>query len=235
MAENWDMPAVLLILICVLNDAATLVISVDNTQISTKPDKWRLGQLMLLSVLLAMCLAALSFAHFFVARDVFNVTPDELHTIMYLHISSAPHFVIFSTRVPGYCWQNLPSWIFAACIIGTQIVALFFSVYGVFGSGADVAPIGYGWGFAVLGISLVYFLFLDIIKVQVFKIWNFELTAKLFPTPARKAKLAARKADAVQRHRVLNNWKKAQRVAKMSGVILAMQTAVDAKKKPNTA
>jgi H+-transporting ATPase len=232
MAENWDMPAVLLILICVLNDAATLVISVDNTQISNRPDKWRLGQLMSLSFILAICLAALSFAHFFVARDVFQVSPNELHTIMYLHISSAPHFVIFSTRVPGYCWENLPSWIFAACIIGTQIIALFFSVYGVFGSGTEVAPIGYGWGFAVLGISLVYFLFLDVIKVQVFKVWNFELTAKLFPTPARKAKLAARKADAAQRTRVMSNWKKAQKVAKMSGVILAMQNTVEAKKKP---
>jgi H+-transporting ATPase len=231
MAENWRMPAVLLILICVLNDAATLVISVDNTQISNRPDKWRLGQLMFLSFLLAICLAALSFAHFFIARDVFQVTDNELHTIMYLHVSSAPHFVIFSTRVPGYCWQNLPSWIFSACIIGTQIVALFFSVYGVFGEGEEVAPIGYAWGFSVLGISLVYFLFLDVIKVQIFKYWNFEFTAKLVPTPARKAKLAARKAEAIQRERVMGNWKKAQKVAKMSGVILAMQTAVEAKKK----
>ncbi|RUS14058.1 H+ ATPase [Endogone sp. FLAS-F59071] len=233
MAENWDMPAVLLILICVLNDAATLVISVDNTEISTRPDKWRLGQLIFLSFLLAICLAALSFAHFFIARDVFQVSPDELHTIMYLHISSAPHFVIFSTRVPGYCWKNLPSWIFAVCIIGTQVIALFFSVFGVFGTGEDVAPIGWGWGFAVLGISLVYFLFLDVIKVQVFRAWNFELTAKLFPSPARKAKLAARQADALQRARVMGNWKKAQKVTKMTGVILAMQTAVEAKK--NTA
>ncbi|RUS32166.1 hypothetical protein BC938DRAFT_476125 [Jimgerdemannia flammicorona] len=231
MAENWRMPAVLLILICVLNDAATLVISVDNTQISSRPDKWRLGQLMFLSFLLAICLAALSFAHFFIARDVFNVSDNELHTIMYLHVSSAPHFVIFSTRVPGYCWENLPSWIFTACIIGTQIVALFFSVYGVFGQGEEVAPIGYAWGFVVLGISLVYFLFLDIIKVQIFKYWNFELTAKLVPTPARKAKLAARKAEATQHERVMGNWKKAQKIAKMSGVILAMQTAVEAKKK----
>lgn len=48
---------------------------------------------------------------------------------------SAPHFVIFSTRVPGYWFQNVPSVVFSACIIGTQIVALFFSVYGVFGEG----------------------------------------------------------------------------------------------------
>ncbi|KAI8063537.1 plasma-membrane proton-efflux P-type ATPase, partial [Gongronella butleri] len=88
LTEHWRMPAILLIMICVLNDAATLVISVDNTQISDRPDKWRIGQLLTLSFILAILLAALSFGHFFVARDVFHVNDNELHSIMYLHISS---------------------------------------------------------------------------------------------------------------------------------------------------
>jgi H+-transporting ATPase len=41
-----------------------------------------------LSTVLAVLLAALSFAHFYIARDVFKVGPYELHSIMYLHISS---------------------------------------------------------------------------------------------------------------------------------------------------
>jgi H+-transporting ATPase len=65
-----------------------LVISVDNTEISERPDKWRIGQLLTLSFVLAALLAALSFAHFYIARDVFHVTDNELHSIMYLHISS---------------------------------------------------------------------------------------------------------------------------------------------------
>jgi H+-transporting ATPase len=64
------------------------VISVDNTQISDRPDKWRIGQLLTLSFILAILLSILSFAHFYVARDVFHVTDNELHSIMYLHISS---------------------------------------------------------------------------------------------------------------------------------------------------
>jgi P-type E1-E2 ATPase len=51
LAEDWRIPAMLLILICVFDDAATLVISDDNTEISYKPDKWRLGQLLTVSVL----------------------------------------------------------------------------------------------------------------------------------------------------------------------------------------
>ncbi|CAO3620652.1 unnamed protein product [Mucor hiemalis] len=193
LVEDWTMPAVLLIMICVLNDAATLVISIDNTEISEKPDKWRIGQLLTLSFVLAALLAALSFAHFYIARDIFHVTPNELHSIMYLHISSAPHFVIFSTRVPGYWWKNIPNWLFTVCIIGTQIIALFFSVYGIFGEHEGVAPCGYPWGLAVLGISLVYFMILDVVKVQIFRCWSFEMTAKCVPTKARRTKLADRK------------------------------------------
>lgn len=65
-----------------------MVISVDNTEISERPDKWRIGQLLTMSCVLALMLTALSFAHFYVARDVFKVDPYVLHSIMYLHISS---------------------------------------------------------------------------------------------------------------------------------------------------
>ncbi|KAF7722581.1 hypothetical protein EC973_002934 [Apophysomyces ossiformis] len=223
MVHDWEMPAVLLIMICVLNDAATLVISVDNTEISDRPDKWRIGQLLTLSTILAALLAALSFAHFYVARDVFGVSDNELHSIIYLHLSSAPHFVIFSTRVPGFWWENMPHWIFAVCIIGTQIIALFFSVYGVFGEDKQVAPCGYGWGFAVLGISLVYFMILDVVKVYIFRYWSFELTAKLAPTPQRRQKLHHREIEYSKKDRVDLSWKKIHRTAELFQVIAAFQ------------
>lgn len=105
----------------------------------------------------------------------------------------------------------MPHWIFAVCIIGTQIVALFFSVYGVFGEEKEVAPCGYGWGFAVLGISLVYFMILDVVKVYIFRYWSFELTAKLAPTPQRKKKLARREIEYDKKDRVEVSWQKINR------------------------
>jgi H+-transporting ATPase len=87
----------------------------------------------------------------------------------------------------------MPNWLFTVCIIGTQVVALFFSVYGIFGEREGVAPCGYPWGLAVLGISLVYFMILDVVKVQIFRCWSFEMTAKVVPTKSRKNKLANRK------------------------------------------
>ncbi|GAA5811692.1 hypothetical protein MFLAVUS_005133 [Mucor flavus] len=227
MVYNWNMPAILLIMICVLNDAATLVIAVDNTEISERPDKWRIGQLLTMSFVLAMMLTALSFAHFYIARDVFKVHAYELHTIMYLHISSAPHFVIFSTRVPGYWYKNVPHWIFTVCILGTQVLALFLAVYGVFGEKEEIRGIGYAWGFAILGVSLVYFMIMDVVKVWMFKRWNFELTAKLSPTPARKSKLRDRISVEERRVRLQSTWTKVQTPAEALQIIAAFQTATE--------
>ncbi|ORZ10160.1 plasma-membrane proton-efflux P-type ATPase [Absidia repens] len=223
LVEDWNMPAVLLIMICVLNDAATLVISVDNVEISERPDKWRIGQLLTLSTVLAVLLAALSFGHFYVARDIFGVTDNELHSIMYLHISSAPHFVIFSTRVPGFWYQNMPNWIFAVCIIGTQIVALLFSVYGVFGDAEGVAPCGWPWGLAVLGVSLVYFMILDVVKVYIFRYWSFEMTAKAVPVKSRREKLALRQSDYAQKVRVQQSWDKITSMTNAYNIVAAFQ------------
>ncbi|KXN74725.1 proton ATPase [Conidiobolus coronatus NRRL 28638] len=190
LAFSWKMPAVLLIFIAVLNDLATLVISVDNTQITHRPDKWRIGQLITLSFILALCICVMSFAHFFTARDAFHVNDGQLQTIMYLHISSCPHFVIFSTRVPGYFWTNLPSWIFFCAVMGTQVFAMLISVLGVPGL---TTAIGWGWGFSIIALSLAWFIVLDFVKVQVLRVWSYELTVRCFPTPSRRHKLKEQK------------------------------------------
>ncbi|KAL1923677.1 uncharacterized protein VTP21DRAFT_8657 [Calcarisporiella thermophila] len=202
LAYNWEMPPILLILITLLNDAATIVIAWDNAKISQRPDKWRIGQLIIVSIVLGVLLTAMSFAHFFIARDVFKVTSNQLNTIMYLHISSAPHFVIFSTRLSGYFWTNLPSWTFFIAVMATQVFAMFLSIYGVLGEGQGIAPIGWGWGLAVMGISLVYFMLLDVVKVLIFKYWSFEVTALLWPSPKRRAILRHRQVEKERLDRV---------------------------------
>ncbi|KAF9111850.1 hypothetical protein BGX27_004354 [Mortierella sp. AM989] len=231
MAYDWSLPARLLILICILNDLATLVIAVDNAQISPHPDKWRIGQLITMSVILGLCLTALSFAHFYFFWKHYGYAPVEekadeslrkLESIMYLHISSAPHFVIFSTRLTGYFWENLPSPIFAVVIIGTQIIALLMVIFG------GLTPkVPAGQAIVVLLISFLYFIVLDVVKVQLFKLWSFELTAKLVPTRARRLKLADRKSAKTQQERVWSSINEVRKVAVMTAVVSSLQAKHD--------
>jgi H+-transporting ATPase len=203
LAYNFTLPAKLIVLIAILNDAAVLVISVDNAQVNSKPDKWRLGQMLTLSVILGVLLCGASFAHFFIARDVFGVSDDRLGTIMYLQMSSCPHFVIFSTRLQGPFYEHPPSFVFFCAIFLTQVFAMFISVYGVLAT-----EIGWPWSASIMTISIFYFMLMDFVKVWLYRVWNFELTAKLVPTQERTIKLAQRNARKVVAERVRGNVRK---------------------------
>jgi H+-transporting ATPase len=227
--DGFSLPPRLIILIAVLNDAATLVISVDNARISKRPDKWRLGQLMFLSTLLGVLLMIISFVHYYVAKDAFDFPGSSkenrgvLQTIMYLQISSCPHFVIFSTRLPTWFWKSMPSWTFIIAVAGTQVFAMFMSIYGVEVFQAE--PIGWGWGVGVLVVSGIMFMLLDVVKVLVIKYWSFELTAKLWPSPARRAELKRRQDLAVYKARVNANIEKMRKVLKITTVLVAWKKA----------
>ncbi|KAF8988224.1 hypothetical protein BGZ52_012703 [Haplosporangium bisporale] len=233
MAYDWALPPKLLILICILNDLATLVIAVDNAQISQRPDKWRIGQLITMSIVLGILLSALSFAHFFYFWKVRDYVPLDyvkddtrdrpLDSIMYLHISSAPHFVIFSTRLTGYFWENLPSPMFTAVIIGTQIIALLMVIFG-----GLTTKVPAGEACVVLLISFVYFILLDVVKVHLFRRWSFELTATFVPTKARTTKLAAKKANKIQQARVWESIDNVRKVAVMTAVVSSLSEGVTA-------
>jgi H+-transporting ATPase len=236
--DGFSLPTRLIILIAVLNDAATLVISVDNARISKRPDKWRLGQLMTLSSLLGLLLMGISFAHYYVAKDVFGYnTPQTrgiLQTIMYLQISSCPHFVIFSTRLPTWFWKSTPSLTFTIAIVGTQIFAMFMSIYGI--DVFEAVSIGWGWGLSVLCISGVMFMLLDVVKVMVIKNWSFELTAMLWPTPARRKELRKRQKEKVVKARVEKNVEKVRKVLLMTTVLVAWRAQLNQRKRapPNS-
>ncbi|KAF9174369.1 hypothetical protein BGX20_011535 [Mortierella sp. AD010] len=228
---DWSLPAKLLILICILNDAATLVIAVDNAQVSTKPDKWRVGQLIFLSCLLGLLLTGLSFGHFYYFYLVKDYQPypeaegddvdRRLDSIMYLHISSAPHFLIFSTRLTGYFWENIPSLLFIIVIIGTQVVALLMVIFGWLTPAVPVTQ-----ALAVFGISFISCVILDVIKVQVFKFWTIGAESPICaPFGPRRRMLKKRKQTLIQQERVWKNIKQIQDLGLKAKVVIALRDA----------
>ncbi|KAI8929515.1 hypothetical protein BC831DRAFT_443933 [Entophlyctis helioformis] len=222
-AYNFALPDRLIILIAVLNDAATLVIAVDNARISKRPDKWRLGQLISLSFILGVLLMGISFAHYFAAEHWVDSTLDKktregiIQTIMYLQISSCPHFVIFSTRVETWFWKSIPGPVFSIAIIGTQIFAMFMSIFGV--AAFQATAIGWGWGIGVMCVSLVAFMVLDVVKVLVIKYWSFELTATLWPTASRREKLRKRNEERIVKNRAQGHFNKIRDAVRMQAVV----------------
>lgn len=84
---------------------------------------------------------------------------------------TAPHFIIFSTRTESFCWRSLPSWPFTVVVLGTQVIALFLSVYGAVGD-ATVEGIGWTAGLAIIAVALITFILVDLVKVLTIHLWN---------------------------------------------------------------
>ncbi|KAF9357350.1 hypothetical protein BGX26_003898 [Mortierella sp. AD094] len=228
---DWSLPAKLLILICILNDAATLVIAVDNAQVSTKPDKWRVGQLIFLSCFLGLLLTGLSFGHFYYFYLVKGYVPypeaegdavdRRLDSIMYLHISSAPHFLIFSTRLTGYFWENIPSALFIVVIVGTQVVALLMVIFGWLTPAVPITQ-----ALAVFGISFASCVILDVIKVQIFKFWTVGAESLMCaPFGPRRRMLKKRKQILIQQERVWKNIEQIHKLGLKAKVVIALRDA----------
>ncbi|KAI9203055.1 uncharacterized protein BJ171DRAFT_625448 [Polychytrium aggregatum] len=232
LAWNFSIPDILIIMIAVLNDVATLVISVDNTKTSTKPDKWRLGQLLTLSLVLGLLLVGISFAHFFVARDVFLLPIEQVQTVMYLQISSCPHFVIFSTRLPSWFWENTPSFTFLFAVLSTQVFAMFLSIFGV--PFLQIASMSAGPGVVPSSACrCLCLIFLDLVKVLIIRHWSFELTAQLCPTPTRREKLRQRQASRQVQERVERSVGKVRTVVNVVSAAAALQGNVNRERLPN--
>ncbi|KAJ3029761.1 UNVERIFIED_CONTAM: hypothetical protein HDU68_011176, partial [Siphonaria sp. JEL0065] len=219
-AYGFSLPPKLILLIAVLNDAATLVISVDNAQISQRPDKWRLGQLITLSFVLGFLLMIISWLHFWVAHYGFGYTTDSFDDF-----PDHPN--------AGYFYENMPSWTFILVVAGTQVFAMFMSIFGV--RALDATKIGWGWGIGVLAVSTVMFMLLDIVKVYLIRKWSFDLTVKLYPTKARKAELEERLTKRAVKRRVDLNVEKARKVLYLTMGVIAWKKAVEASKKKKIA
>ena len=176
----------------------------------------------MLSFLLASLLTASSFAHFLIFRAL-HFTPAELGTILYLQLSSSPHFLIFSTRVPGPWYSNMPSLRFTAAILGTQLVATLFAVYGVVS-----APVGWAVSAVVMGVSLVFFMLLDVVKCAVYRWWSLDSTLWMWPSAGRRRRVRERREERERKARMQRLVGRVRRVMHAVWIVRALSEAVSA-------
>jgi len=104
---------------------------------------------------------------FYLWEQVFHLDRLHIQTLMYLKLSVAGHLTIFVTRARGPFWSTRPARILLFAVLGTQLVATFIAVYGLF-----MPPIGWGWALAVWGYALAWFFVNDRVKLAAYRIFD---------------------------------------------------------------
>lgn len=133
----YPVTAVMIVLLALLNDGAILSISYDHVRYSQKPEAWNMPLVLGIASVLGVTGVVASFGLFYFGEQVFHLIRETIQSLMYLKLSVAGHLTIFLTRTRGPFWSIRPAPILIAAVVGTQLIATFIAVYGLF-----MAPIG---------------------------------------------------------------------------------------------
>jgi len=163
----YPVTAVMIVLLALLNDGAILSIAYDNVHYLNTPETWNMRLVLGIATVLGVTGVAASFGLFYLGERVFHLNRDFIQSLMYLKLSVAGHMTIFVTRTRGPFWSIRPARVLLAAVLGTQAVATVFAVFGIL-----MTPIGWGWGLAVWGYALAWFLVNDRVKLLAYRVFD---------------------------------------------------------------
>lgn len=174
----YPVTAVMIVLLALLNDGAILAISYDRARYSEQPEVWNMHRVLGVATLLGVAGVVSSFGLFYLVERIFQLNREMIQSVMYLKLSVAGHLTIFLTRTRGTFWSIPPAPLLFAAVFGTQMIATFIAVYGLF-----MAPIGWQWAATVWGYSLCWFLVNDRIKLLAYRVFDVVPSELLAPKP----------------------------------------------------
>jgi H+-transporting ATPase len=161
----YPLTAIMIVMLALLNDGAILSIAYDNVHYRNEPEAWNMRVVLGISTVLGVIGPIAAFGLFYLGDRVFDLGHPRVQTLMYLMLSVAGHLTIFLTRTRGPFWSIRPARILLIAVLGTQTIATFIAVYGLF-----MTPLGWGWAAAVWGYAVAWFLISDRIKLLAYRI-----------------------------------------------------------------
>ncbi len=170
----YPVTAVMIVLLALLNDGAILSIAYDNVRYADTPERWDMPVVLGIATVLGITGVIESFGLFWLAEHYLSLSREVIQSLIYLKLSVAGHLTIFVTRTRGPFWSIKPARLLVGAVVGTQILATLFTVYGIF-----MAPIGWSLALLVWGYALVWFLIEDRVKLLAYRIFDRRHTSVL--------------------------------------------------------
>ncbi len=161
----FPVTAIQIVLLALLNDGAILSIAYDRVHYRNQPEAWNMRVVLGMATVLGVVGPVAAFGLFYLGDHVVHLGRPELRTMMYLLLSVAGHLTIFQARTRGSFWSIRPARILWVAVLGTQLLATFLAVAGIF-----MTPLGFGYAALVWGYAILWFLFTDRVKIMAYRV-----------------------------------------------------------------
>src|SRR5262249_29662330 len=163
--------AVMIVIMSLLDDVPIMTIAYDNTPVSEKPIRWRMGRLLSVASVLGLFSIVQSFGLLLIGvrtllqphlQQFFGLSTDrQLQTMMFLQIVAGGPVLLFIARTEHWFWlPPYPARALFSAILLTQILAVLMC-----GLGWLVTPIPWKLIAWVWGYNLVWMVLLGAIRI----------------------------------------------------------------------
>lgn len=165
--HNFIISQMLIVLLLFANDFVTMSISTDKVSFSQKPDKWDIKKLTLVGGVFAAFTLGLSFFVLFTGNKFLHLSILELRTLIFLTLVFTGQATIYLVRERKHFWHSMPSaWMITCSLLDVAIVSVM-AIKGILMTAININLI-----FGLIAIVAVYFVFLDFIKIKIFKLFG---------------------------------------------------------------
>jgi len=169
----YPVTAIMIVLLAILNDGAILSIAYDNVHYSNRPEAWNMRLVLGVATTLGVFALIRSFGIFSLGEGVFNLSRDQIQTLVYLNLSVGGHLTLFVARTRGPFWSVKPAPVLLAAVVGTQILATLIAAFGFLMTPLPLKYVALVWGYC-----LVMFPLQDAVKLLAYRVFGERLGAR---------------------------------------------------------
>jgi H+-transporting ATPase len=153
-----------ILMVVLANDLVSMALTTDRVRPSAKPDRWRLGPMVICGLVMALAWLVFSFAIFFYGRDSIMLSTDQLQTTMFVMLVLVAQANVYLIRERFHFWHSQPShWMLLATAVDLLVVTVL-ALQGIL-----MAPIALWLLLQLVGAAIVFAVLLDFLKVKVFR------------------------------------------------------------------
>ena len=155
-----------ILMVVLANDLVSMSLTTDRVRPSAKPDRWRVGPMVVCGMAMALAWLAFNFAVFFYDRDILMLDTEQLQTVLFVTLVLIAQANVYLIRERHHCWHSRPSrWM----LLATGVDLILVSILAL--QGIMMAPLSLSL-LLQLGVATVLFaILLDFLKVRLFRFY----------------------------------------------------------------
>jgi H+-transporting ATPase len=160
--------AFIMLLLTSMGDFPSISLATDHVRASKKPETWKIGGFVIVSVILGLMMVMEAFLALWIGRSYFGLADNQnaLYTFSFLILLYFYVFSVVSTRERRWFWATTPSTILMAALFADALIGTIFTRVGI----PELTPLPWAETLAILAYVMISCLVVnDAVKVAMIR------------------------------------------------------------------